>query len=357
MAKDYYQILGVDKNASEEEIKKAYRKLALKYHPDKGGGAEAEARFKEASEAYAVLSDKQKRSQYDQFGSGAFNGAGGFGGGGFDFNSADFSGFEDIFESFFGGGGFGGRTTPRRDVTKGKDIEVVMEIAFEEAATGVEKEIQINSEGKCEVCEGTGSTNKKVKKCTKCGGSGQVTVMRNTMFGAIRQVATCDECMGGGEVPEEVCRNCRGQGRVQTPHKVKVKIPAGIDNGQTIRIPGQGGAGIRGAKAGDLYIVVKVMPSREFRRQGSNLYKSIEVPYSKLVLGGTVMVNTLEGEVKLKIPAATQVGENFRIKNHGMPILEGRGKGDLYVQVGIVIPSRLTLQERKLIEELDRTQE
>ena len=357
MARDFYEILGVGKGASTDEIKQAYRKLALKYHPDKGGGAEAEAKFKEATEAYSVLSDDKKRSQYDQFGSAAFGqGGGGFNANGFDFSQfqgGEFSGFEDIFSSFFGGD-MGGSRRPRRDMTKGRDIEVMIEVTFEEAVFGVERELRLNAEKKCEVCDGSGSATKKLKTCGKCAGSGQITAMRQTMFGAMRQTVVCDECQGSGEVPESSCKSCRGAGRVSKPYSVALKVPAGIDDGQTIRVTGQGGAGIRGGKAGDLYVVVRVLPSREYRREGANLYKNISVSYSTLVLGGSIGVATPHGEVKLRVPAATQVGEVFKIKGYGVPGLEGKVKGDLFVQVGVVVPNKLTLKQRKLLEDLER---
>lgn len=352
MSRDYYEILGVSKGASTDEIKQAYRRLALKYHPDKGGGADAEAKFKEASEAYSVLSDSGKRSQYDQFGSGAFQGQGGFGGGGFDFtnfNGAEFSGFEDIFENFFGGGG---RSRGKKDITRGKDLEVVLELTFDEAVFGVEKTIKINAEVACDQCAGTGSATKKLKTCAQCGGSGHVTITRQTMFGAMRQSAVCNECGGSGEVPETTCRSCKGVGRKTEQVSVALKIPAGIDNGQTIRVSGKGSAGIRGGSAGDLYVVVRVLQSREYRRDGSNLYKNIDVAYTTLVLGGSVVIDTPHGEVKLKIPPATQVGEVFKIKGYGVNVLDHKTKGDLFVQVGVIVPNRLTLKQRKLLEEL-----
>jgi molecular chaperone DnaJ len=354
MSKDYYKILGVERGATTDQIKQAYRKIAIKHHPDKGGGAESEAKFKDASEAYSVLSDSAKRTQYDQFGSDAFSGGGsGFSGGGFDFNNfnaSDFAGFEDIFGSFFGGG----RASSRRDVTRGSDVEVMIELAFEEAVFGVEREISINVDTKCEDCEGTGSTNKKLKTCSKCNGAGQVTVQRQTMFGAMRQQTICNECNGTGQVPEAVCKNCHGGGRVKQVQKIPLKIPAGIDDGQTIRVAGRGGAGVRGGTAGDLYVVVRVMPSREYRRDGHNLYKTMTVPYTKMVLGGTMTIGTVHGEVKLKIPPATQGGEVFKIRGYGVPMLDKKTKGDLFVQLDIEVPSRLTIKQRRLLEDLDK---
>ena len=353
MSKDYYKILGVERSASLDEIKKAYRKLALKYHPDKGGGAENEAKFKEASEAYAVLSDDKKRSQYDQFGAAGVNGGQGFGG--FDFNGADFNGFEgfeDIFSSFFGGTARGGRRS-KADITRGRDVEVMIELDFEEAVFGVEKEIRVRMETTCQICKGKGTETGKVITCEQCSGSGQVRMMRQTILGSFQQITTCPKCHGAGETVTEPCRGCKSDGRRMGEATIKITIPAGIGDGQTIRVPGKGGAGIRNAQAGDLYLVVRVAPSREYRREGFDLYKGIDIPYTKAVLGGQVNVSTLHGEVKLKIPPATQVGEVLRIKGYGVPKVEGGGKGDLYVQVGIVVPNRLTLKQRKLLQELD----
>lgn len=353
MGKDYYKILGVEKSASTDEIKQAYRKLALKYHPDKGGGDEAEAKFKEASEAYSVLADDSKRKQYDQFGS-TFEGSGGQGGFDFsNFNSGDFAGFEDIFENFFGGS-FGGRARGRRDITRGKDLEVMVEVTLEEAVFGVERELNLTLETACDNCDATGSANKKLKSCVQCGGSGHVSVTRQTMFGAVRQSAVCNECNGSGEVPEERCKVCKGAGKLMQNQKIALKIPAGIDDGQTIRVSGKGGSGIRGGKSGDLYVVIRVMPSREYRRDGMNLYKSMDVPYTTLVLGGSIDMETLHGNVKLKVPGGTQVGEVFKVKGYGVPGLEHKAKGDLFVQIGITVPQRLTLKQRKLLTELDQ---
>ena len=355
MSKDYYSILGVEKSASTEEIKKAYRKLALKYHPDKGGGAESEAKFKEASEAYAVLSDTGKRQQYDQFGAAGVGGNGqGFGG--FDFSGADFGGFEgfeDIFSSFFGGSRQGGRRS-KADMTRGRDVEVLLELSFEEAVFGVEKEIQVRMEATCTVCKGKGTESGKVATCDQCAGSGQVRMARQTMLGTFQQVVTCPKCAGVGEIVSDPCRGCKGDGRRMDEVQVSLKVPAGIADGQTIRVAGKGSAGVRGAVAGDLYVVVRVRESREYRRDGFDLYKSIEIPYTKAVLGGNVRVLTPHGEVNLKIAPATQVGEMLRIKGYGVPKVEASGKGDLYVQVGIVVPKRLTLKQRKLLQELDR---
>lgn len=363
MSKDYYNILGVSKDASVDEIKKAYRKLALKYHPDKGENGSAD-KFKEVNEAYQVLGNGQKRQQYDQFGQ-TFSGAGGAGFGGF--GSApggaqprwDFSGFQqggfgdvgDIFDSFFGGS----RSRRRRpaDIKRGKDLETVIEITFDESLFGGKKDIYVNREVACLSCSASGSTTDKQKSCEKCGGRGQLETIRKTMLGAIRQVQTCPECKGLGEVPEKHCKICRGEGRVRKSEKVELDIPAGINQGQTIRVTGKGEAGWRGGITGDLYLTVNILPSREYVRDGDDLSKIISIPFTTAVLGGKVSVATPYDSINLKIPAATKAGEIFKVRDHGVEKLSGSGKGNLYLEIDIDIPKRLTLKQRKLLQELD----
>lgn len=353
MSKDYYNILGVAKGATQEEIKKAYRKLALKYHPDKGGGAESEKKFKEINEAYQVLSDENKRRQYDQYGQVFGGGASGPGFAGFDFGAEGFGDFGDIFETFFGGG-MGGRRTKRskEDILRGEDLELTMELSFEEAVFGEEKKILLNRQRECKACAGTGSASKKMKTCPKCKGTGRIDLVRQTMLGAIRQSQTCTECRGAGELPETVCRTCHGTGREKDQDSVMIKIPAGIDEGQTIRVSGMGNAGTRGGKPGDLYITVRVMPSREYRRSGADLYKTVSIPFTTAALGGSVKVPTLYGELNVKIPPATKAGEVLRIRNYGVA-KAGEGKGSLYLQIDIDVPTRLTIKQRRILQELD----
>jgi len=359
MKEDYYKILGVSKNASTEEIKKAYRKLALKYHPDKGGDKEAEQKFKDANEAYQVLSDETKRRQYDQYGQ-VFGSAGqqsGPGFSGFDFSNfagADaFGDFGDVFETFFGGGSpRSGRRRSREDILRGEDLELTMELNFEEAIFGGEKKILVSREAACKTCGGTGSTTKKQKTCGKCGGTGRIETARQTVFGAIRQSRTCPECKGIGEVPETVCRDCRGTGRIKHQDTVKIRIPAGIDDGQVIKVRDVGNTGQRGGKAGDLYVTVRVRPSREYRRIGTDLYKTIMIPYTAAVLGGSVKVQTLHGVLNVKIPPATRSGEVLKVRNYGVP-KEGDARGSLFLQIDIDIPTRLTIKQRRLLQELD----
>lgn len=356
MSKDYYAILGVSKSATPEEIKQAYRKLALKYHPDKNKGPESEQKFKEASEAYQVLSDETKRRQYDQYGQ-TFDGAGGGAGfGGFDFNNfqqSDFGDFGDLFENFFAGGRSARRGRSKEDIKRGQDIELMLQISLEESVFGVKKNISITREEECTVCNGTGSKTGKTKACVKCGGSGRVEMVSQTFFGAFKQVQSCPECKGLGELPEQNCRTCGGDGRIRKQSGVGFDVPAGIGDGQTIRITGQGNAGLRGGKAGDLYVVVKIAQSREYQREGYDLHKTIAISFTKAVLGGSVKVSTLHGDINLKVPPATKAGGIFRVKGQGVPKMNSTQKGDLYLKVDIQIPTRLTIKQRKLLQELD----
>jgi len=363
MTKDYYNVLGVSKDASVDEIKKAYRKLALKYHPDKGENGNAE-RFKEANEAYQVLGNEQKRRQYDQFGQ-TFSGAGGQGFGGFGstpggvppqwdfggFQQGDFGDVGDIFNSFFGGSR--SRRRSPADIKRGKDLETVIEITFDESLFGGKKEIYVNRDIPCAACSATGSVTNKQKTCEKCGGKGRTETIRQTMLGAVRQTRTCPECKGLGEVPEKKCKICHGEGRVRKSEKIEIEIPAGIDQGQTIRITGKGEAGWRGGVTGDLYLTVNILPSKEYLREGDSLSKVISIPFTTAVLGGKVSVTTPYGSINLKIPAATKAGEIFKVKDHGVQKPNSSSKGDLYLEIDIDIPKRLTLKQRKLLQELD----
>ncbi len=358
MAKNYYEILGVDRGASDEEIKKAFRKLAHQYHPDKTGGDEI--KFKEINEAYQVLSDKQKRSQYDQFGStfeGAQSGAGGFGG--FDFsgfggaNGFNFEGdLGDIFGDIFGARNAGGARPGR-----GQDVPVDVELGLEEALMGVEKEVRIFVASACQKCDGTGAEpGSKLEECKTCGGSGQVQRQRRTMFGVFAQNEICPDCRGTGERPEKNCTKCGGDGRVKEERTIKVKIPAGIADGQTIRMDGQGEAGYRpagkGAAAGDLYITVHVRRHPDFERRGDDLFSRLEVSFTQAALGDSVAAPTLKGKIKLKIPSGIQSGKVIKIKGAGMPHLEGRGEGDLYITIQIKTPENLSRRQKNLLEEL-----
>lgn len=352
--KDYYELLGVSKGASAEEIKKAYRKLALKYHPDKGGGKEAETKFKEINEAYQVLSDPKKRQTYDQFGTAGFGaGGGGFDwsqyaqGGGFNINFEDLGGIGDIFEMFTGGGR---AARPR----KGADIEARITIDFMEAVKGVEREVVLDKYNVCESCAGTGGEKGAgFKTCEKCGGSGRVQVARETMFGTIAQTATCEVCGGAGKTPEKVCTRCHAAGRIRERKAVKVKIPAGIDNGQSIRITGAGEAGPAGTPAGDLYLVVSVRPSAKFKRSGYDVMTDVKISFPQAALGTTIEVETVEGKVGLKIPAGTQPGKVFKLSGRGIRALNSPRKGDHLVTVDISVPNKLSRKQRELLEDFE----
>lgn len=358
-SKDYYEILGVKKDASLDEIKKAYRKKAHQYHPDKQGG-DAE-KFKEVSQAYQVLSDPQKKQQYDQFGSAAFEqggqgaygpGAGGFDfsgfqGQGFDFSDIFSGGFGDIFDMFTGSGGRG-----RNRVKRGADLETTVDINLKEASSGVEREINVYKRDKCDTCSGSGvEPGSKLKTCDQCQGQGQVKVTQNTMFGTFQQVAQCPKCKGEGKTPEKSCHICGGDGRIRKSKKLKVKIPAGIFDNQTIKLSGEGEAGPKGGVAGDLYITVFVKPDERFKRQSDNLIAEIDISFTEAALGSTKRIDTLDGQVDLKIPQGTQPGKVFRIPNKGIRHMSQSGSGDLLVAVNVKIPNKLSSKQKKLLEE------
>lgn len=358
--RDYYEVLGVEKTASDDEIKSAYRKLAKKYHPDLNpNNKEAEAKFKEANEAYEILSDKDKRAKYDQFGHAAFDpSAGGYGGGFNGFSGAgftgSFTGFDDILNSMFGGG-FGGRSRgTRADAPmQGDDLRYSLTITFEEAAFGCKKEISYRREEKCSACDGSGAKPGTSKKtCTRCNGTGQIRVQQNTMLGTMQSVHPCDACGGTGKIIEQPCETCRGKGRVSNVIKVAVTIPAGIDDGQTIRLGGKGEAGYNGGPDGDLLVTIRVKSSKQFVRDGYNLYTNLTIPITTAVLGGEVTVPTLSGELKYNIPEGTQSGTTFRMREQGIQKLRLPGKGDLYVNVTVEIPKKLTSEQRELFEQL-----
>jgi len=369
MAKDYYDILGVSKGASQDEIKKAFRKMAHQYHPDKAGGNEA--KFKEINEAYQVLSNSEKRSQYDQYGQtfeqaqrqGGFGGfswqdfarqSGGPFGGGFRTENVefDFGDLGDIFGDLFG---FGGRSRTRRtrERRKGQDVEISMEIDFREAVFGKEKIIDLYKNVTCPHCSGNGAEpGSKIITCATCGGSGQVEQVQHTILGQFRTVGVCPECRGEGKKASENCSKCRGQGRVRDTEKIKVKIPAGIDNGETIRLTGKGEAGQKGGVAGDLYITLRVKPDPEFKRDGYDIRSETEISFSQAALGTKIEVNTLDGSVRLKIPSSTQSGKIFILKGKGVPRLRGSGCGDQFVTVNVVTPAKLTKKQKELLKEL-----
>ena len=362
--KDYYSVLGVDKNASQEDVKKAFRKQAHKYHPDKEGGDEA--KFKEINEAYQVLGDEKKRAQYDQMGHSAYQqagqaGGGGAGFGGFDFSDFGFGGAQgggmefdmddlgDIFGDMFGFGG-----GKKRRSSRGADLQSQMTISFEEAAFGAEKEMQINRKVVCDHCKGNkAEPGSKIETCKTCGGSGRVNRVQRTIFGNMQVQMTCGECKGEGKSYTQKCSKCGGTGVHEETSTVKVNIPGGIDNGETLKMPGQGEAGVDGQPAGDLYLKIKVTPHSEFSRDGADIRSQRETSFKQAALGDKIEVDTIHGKVNLKIPAGTQPGTVFRLRGKGAKRLDGRGYGDHYVEAKVKTPTNLSKQEKKKIEELN----
>ena len=348
--KDYYEVLGLQKGASDDEIKRAFRKLAVKYHPDRNqGNAEAEEKFKEINEAYQILSDPEKRAKYDQFGSAAFDGTGGFNGGGFGgFDGFDMGGFGDIFESFFGGGG--GSSRRRNGPVRGNDIEYTVTLTFEEAVFGVEKEISITRSENCEHCKGSGAEpGTNVKTCPTCGGSGQVRVQRQTPLGSFVSTSTCDHCHGSGKITETPCKECRGKGHIRKNRKIKVNIPAGVDTGNVMPLRGQGEHGLRGGSPGDLYVKINVTPSKTFTRKGNDVYIDAHISMAKAALGTEITVATVDGNVKYTVPAGTQSGTMFRLKGKGIQRVNSTGKGDQYVKVIVDIPKSLNKAQEEAL--------
>lgn len=347
--KDYYEILGLQKGASDDEIKRAFRKLAIKYHPDKNqGNAEAEAKFKEINEAYQVLSDPEKKSRYDQFGTADFDGSG-FGSGGFGgFDFSDMGGFGDIFESFFGGGSSSRR---RNGPTKGADMEYSLNLTFEEAVFGVEKEITINRSENCEDCKGSGAkAGTSPKTCPVCNGAGQVRVQRQTPLGSFVSTSTCDKCGGKGNVVDSPCTTCAGRGKIRKSRKINVKIPAGVDTGNVMPLRGQGEHGSNDGPPGDLYIRINVARSSKFDRRGNDIFIDTHISMGKATLGTEITVPTVDGDVKYTIPAGTQSGTMFRLKGKGVPRVNSSGRGDQYVKVIVDIPKSLTAKQKEALE-------
>lgn len=363
-SKDYYSILGVSKDATADDLKKAYRKLAKQYHPDAQHTEEdkknAEAKFKEINEAYSVLSDENKRAQYDRFGSN-FEQAG-FGGGYGSYGGAyDFSGFggmdidlEDILGSVFGGGFSSSKKT--QGPTRGADIRTNVSLKFEEAAFGIKKEINVTRNEKCDVCNGSGAKpGSKIITCDKCGGRGKIQMTQNTIMGSFSTVKTCDKCGGSGKVIEIPCERCSGKGIVRKSRKIEINVPAGIDDGQAISLRGEGDAGLKGGPNGDLYVIMKVLPHKYFKRNGFDISANVRVPFAKMALGGDIKIPTLEGEMEFNIPEGTTTGTKFRVKEQGIPILNGKGRGNLEFVVDVDVPKKLTDRQRELLTEFAKT--
>ena len=360
MSEDYYEILGISKDASEDEIKKAYRKKAHQYHPDKKGGNEE--KFKEINEAYQTLSNAQKRQQYNQFGS-EFEqaGAGGFSGfneqggqpaGGFEFNfgGGQGSGFEDIFSNVFQQAGFGDRQSTRQQA--GSDIATDVTITFEEVAKGVKKNIELYKKTKCVDCDGTGAKDKKTENCSNCDGVGQITKNIKTVFGNIQQAVICNKCHGTGKVPKEKCAKCGGDGIIKEYETIEVGIPAGIENGQTIKFSGQGEAPIGGGSPGDLYVTIHIQPEERFERDGNNIISENKIKFSQAVLGDTIEIETVHGKTKVKIPVGVQSGDILRVKGKGIHRESYFGKGDHMIKIHIITPEKLNREQRRLITKL-----
>jgi len=367
MAKDYYDILGVAKGASQDDVKKAFRKLAHEHHPDKGNGNAD--KFKEINEAYQTLGDQTKRKQYDTFGSaggqGGFNyqdfarsqGQGGspFGQGNVNFDFGDLGDIGDIFGSFFGGG----TRAEARQATHGQNIQAEMSISFEESVFGVEKTIDLSKAVSCDHCHGNGAEpGSKINDCKTCSGSGQISKIQQTMLGNFQTQSVCPECRGEGKQYEKKCSKCSGSGVAQGKERIKIKIPAGIESGQSIRLAGKGGAASGGAagqprgSAGDLYINVQVQASRKFKRAGDNIVSSHHISFKQAVFGDKIDVETVDGKVKLKIPEGTQSHTEFKLRGKGVPHLRSRGRGDYIVNVIVDVPKNLSRKEKKLIENL-----
>ncbi|WAA10366.1 molecular chaperone DnaJ [Fervidibacillus albus] len=344
--RDYYEVLGVSKDATKEEIKRAYRKLSKKYHPDINKAPDADEKFKEITEAYEVLSDEQKRAQYDQFGHADPNQ--GFGG----FGQGDFGGFgfDDIFETFFGGG-----RSRRRDPNapkQGADLQYTMNLTFEEAVFGKETDIEIPREEDCSTCHGTGAKpGTKPETCPHCHGTGQMSTEQSTPFGRIVNRRVCYHCNGTGKIVKEKCPTCHGSGKVKKRKKIHIKIPAGIDDGQQLRVAGQGEPGVNGGPPGDLYIVFYVKSHEFFQREGDDIYCEVPITFVQAALGDEIEVPTLNGKVKLKIPAGTQTNTKFRLRGKGVQNVRGNGVGDQHITVKIVTPTKLTEKQKQLLRE------
>lgn len=351
--RDYYEVLGISKSATDDEIKKAYRQLAKKYHPDANpGNQEAEVKFKEASEAYAVLSDADKRRQYDQFGHSAFEGGAG-GAGGFDFTNMDMGDiFGDIFGDLFGGGRSRGRSN---GPMKGPNVRAAVRITFEEAVSGVEKELDLNLKEECNTCHGSGAKpGTSTDTCAKCGGKGQVVYTQQSLFGMVRNVQTCPDCNGTGKVIKEKCTDCYGSGYVNRRKKIQVSIPAGIDNGQSIRIRDKGEPGINGGERGDLLVEVSVSRHPIFQRQDYDIYSTVPISFPSAALGGDIRISTVDGDVLYTVKPGTQTDTKVRLRGKGVPTLRNKQvRGDHYVTLVVQVPTKLTSEQKELLQKYD----
>ncbi|MCA1552771.1 MAG: molecular chaperone DnaJ [Chloroflexi bacterium] len=349
--RDYYDVLGVARNASDEEIKRAYRRLAMQYHPDRNKDGDAATKFKEVNEAYEILSDGEKRQLYDRYGHAGPRGAG------YSQDFSGFAGFSDIFEDLFGGGGFSrSNAAQRRAPRRGADLRHLLTITFEEAVFGSDKEIEITRSDTCPTCQGSGAEpGTQPKRCPQCNGSGEVRRVQQTILGSMVNVSTCDRCNGEGEIVTTPCHECRGYKRVQTQQKLTVQIPAGVDDGTQIRLAGQGEPGAQGGPPGNLYVQLKVKPHKYFQRQENDILLDVKINFAQAALGDEITIPTLDGDVTLKIPAGTQTAKTFTLADKGVPYLRRSGRGDQLVSVHVVTPDNLTEQQRKLLKDLSKT--
>jgi molecular chaperone DnaJ len=350
--RDYYDILGVEKSADEVELKKAYRKKAMKYHPDRNSGdKESEEKFKEINEAYEVLSDHEKRNMYDQFGHAGVNqqGGGGFNGGGFG------GGFEDIINEMFGGGFGGSSRSSRNRPQKGKNAQVNITISFEEAAFGVKKDIEFYRTEECSTCNGSGAEPGTSKHtCDKCGGSGEIKYRQRSLFGESVSVAACDKCKGSGEIFDTACHTCKGHGKVRKSKTIEVNIPAGIYHGAKMNLRGEGNLGSKGGPRGDVYVVVNVTSHEIFKRDGDDIFCDIPITFTQAALGSDIVVPTLDGKISITVDPGTQSGKQYRLKNKGFPVLNGYGKGNQYVRVVVEVPKNLNSKQKELLKEFEK---
>ncbi|MBQ6047409.1 MAG: molecular chaperone DnaJ [Bacteroidales bacterium] len=360
--RDYYEVLGVDKNASAEDLKKAYRKLAMKYHPDRNpNDKEAEEKFKEAAEAYSVLSDPDKKARYDQFGHAGVEGQGGFGGGQGMSMDDIFSQFGSIFGDFFGGGGgFGGFSgfgggRPQRRVMKGTNLRIKLQLTLEEIDKGVEKKIKVNKYVACKSCGGSGAKNNSFETCQHCHGTGVVTEVRRTILGQMQTQSVCPKCGGEGRTIKDKCPDCHGDGIVKTEEVITIKIPAGVSDGMQLSMSGKGNAAPRGGVAGDLIVQIDEAPHELFERQEQNLYYNAFVTFADAAMGASLEIPTLNGKVKVKLEQGTPSGKVLRLKGKGLPVLQGYGRGDMMVCVNVWVPKSLTKEEKVLLEQLNKS--
>lgn len=358
--KDFYEILGVGRDATPEEIKRAYRKLALQYHPDRNKSPDAAEKFKEISEAYAVLTDASKKEVYDRYGKegveGRYTQEDIFRGVDFEdiFRDAgvSFGGFDRIFDTFFGGGSFGRYARAERAEITGEDIYYRFNITLEQALKGFDAKFSVKRKEACSSCRGTGAKDGTLTSCASCGGSGAIKNTRRSVFGAFTTITTCPKCGGEGKIAKELCHKCRGAGRVDKDETISLKIPAGVDTGMKLKVKGKGNAGEKGGASGDLYVVINVLPYENFRREGDDLHTDVPLKYTQAIFGDEIVIQTLNGAVKLKIPPGTQPNTTFRIPGKGMPRFNRYGSGDLYARVKLVVPQKLSEEERELLKKL-----